>query len=98
MEQINHKIFTLLALREGAKGARTLELERAYQDAFDKRLSIIGGIISGEPRPKGMFLRLGELAAVGLTVDDARAAFDLDRVPVRPPSRQYVLKGEWGPA
>ncbi len=98
MEQINHKIFTLLALREGARGARTLELERAYLDAFALRLSIIGSIISGEPRPAGVFLRLGELAAVGLTVDDARAAFDLDRVPVRPPLRQYVLKGEWGPA
>ena len=68
---VNYKIFTLLALREGAAGAQTEEGRKAFQDAFDKRLELIGGMLLGEPRPEGMFVRPDELRRCGLTPADA---------------------------
>ena len=71
MKEVNHKIFTLLALREGAAGAQTEEGRRAFQDAFDKRLELIGMALSGCPE-RGVFVRPEEeLQRCGLTPTDA---------------------------
>jgi hypothetical protein len=96
MEPINPKLFTLLALRDCIRGAQTEESRKAFQDAYDKRLSIIGSVISGEPRPKGMFLRVGELTKVGLTPADALEHYKLARLwfSVGQFSGQYNLKGD----
>ena len=96
MEKISPKLFTLLALRECAPGARTTELERAYQDAFMHRLFIIGSIVSGEPRPRGFFVRPGELARVGLTPDDALEHYKMGIAWLRVGQYhgQHMLKGD----